>query len=483
MNELREKRQRWVDATRDNQYADGIERLLTDLYPDKAHFIYELLQNAEDAQATEVQFNLSMTELIVKHNGKRTFNEEDIESITSIGKSTKRDDYNSIGKFGVGFKAVFAYTNSPRIFSGKYSFEINDLVVPNFLINSSTIDSITRFELPFNNIKKSPTKAFNEIMTGLIGLKPLSLIFLNNIKQISWESIGGITGSIKLKNIGNYIVSINHTNSGTNKFSRYLKFSKIINNNYISIAFKVLKKEGYENGKPLIEGIRIVQEAETPIYVYFPTEQISGLKFHIHAPFAATVGRDNIADSEENRELMHQLADLLVENLLTIKSLKLLTPDFLAVLPNKDDNFVSSKGVQVFRDKVISAFKDSPLLPTTNDTYCMSHEAISGTKESTQLFNQSDATFLNKNQNSHWVKLGSERYRSFLSTIGVQSWTGENILNCVVDIFGHEIDNNESSFDWLRSKSYDWLRQFYLFLDKAGVPQHSWQTNYSYIEN
>ena len=482
MNELREKRQRWVDANRDNQFADGIERLLTDLYPDKAHFIYELLQNAEDAQATEIHFNLSMEELIVRHNGKRTFNENDIESITSIGNSSKRDDYNSIGKFGVGFKAVFAYTKTPRVFSGRHSFEINDLVVPNFLDNSTQIDNATRFEFPFNNAKKSPIKAFNEIISGLCDLKPSALLFLNNLTQITWEAIGGLTGSVKLKNIGNQLVSISYTSLEVSRIARYLKFSKKINNYSISIAFKILKKEGSENTRPLIERVKIGQENECPISVYFPTEQISGLKFHIHAPFSATVARDNIAASEENGELMHELANLLVESLPTIKSLNLLTPDFLAVLPNKDDNFVASKGVEVFRDEVIIAFKDYPLLPTINDNYCMSHEAISGTKESTQLFDHSDLTFLNKNQNSHWVKLGSERYRSFLATIDVQNWTGETILKRIVDIFNHTLDNNESSFDWLRSKSYDWLRQFYLFLDKAGIPQHSWQTNYSYLK-
>ena len=37
----------------------GIRRIVEDLYPDTAHFIYELLQNAEDTQASEAVFVLS----------------------------------------------------------------------------------------------------------------------------------------------------------------------------------------------------------------------------------------------------------------------------------------------------------------------------------------------------------------------------------------------------------------------------------------
>lgn len=127
---LREDRLFWLEANRRNNFEEGIKNLLTELYPDNAHFIYELLQNAEDAEATKVKFILRPTGLCFLHNGKRQFTENDIESITSIGQSTKRDDFNQIGKFGVGFKAVFSYTQTPKIYSGQYAFEIHDLVCP-----------------------------------------------------------------------------------------------------------------------------------------------------------------------------------------------------------------------------------------------------------------------------------------------------------------------------------------------------------------
>ena len=121
---------KWVEANRENGFEDGIKHLLADLYPDNAHFIYELLQNAEDARATEVRFILNQGGVDFEHNGDRLFSIEDVAAITSFGASTKKDDPTNIGKFGVGFKAVFAYTSTPEIESGEYHFRIRDLVVP-----------------------------------------------------------------------------------------------------------------------------------------------------------------------------------------------------------------------------------------------------------------------------------------------------------------------------------------------------------------
>jgi hypothetical protein len=107
----------------------GIRRIVEELYPDSAHFIFELLQNAEDTNATEVEFILTNDQLAFEHNG-RPFTEGDILGITDVGEGTKFDDQDTIGRFGVGFKAVFAYSESPRIWSPTFSFQIDELVLP-----------------------------------------------------------------------------------------------------------------------------------------------------------------------------------------------------------------------------------------------------------------------------------------------------------------------------------------------------------------
>ena len=127
MSELEQMRREWVDVTRKNGFREGITDLLAHQYSKKTHFIFELLQNAEDALATEIEFHVESQRLVFSHNGERLFSDENVESITSIGKSTKQADYTQIGKHGIGFKAVFAYTHTPRIHSGDKHFDIEDV--------------------------------------------------------------------------------------------------------------------------------------------------------------------------------------------------------------------------------------------------------------------------------------------------------------------------------------------------------------------
>src|SRR5271167_2207838 len=103
--------------------------LLGQLYSERTHFIFELIQNAEDAGATELAFELFSDRLELRHNG-RLFTEADVRGICGVGQSRKSGDLTSIGQFGIGFKSVYAYTRSPHIYSGNEHFRIENYVRP-----------------------------------------------------------------------------------------------------------------------------------------------------------------------------------------------------------------------------------------------------------------------------------------------------------------------------------------------------------------
>lgn len=97
--------------------AEKILRIIINQYSDRTHFIYEILQNAEDAGATRIQFHLEKEKLVIKHDG-RPFNEKDIEGVCGIANGTKEDG-TRIGHFGIGFKSVYCYTEHPYIYYQK----------------------------------------------------------------------------------------------------------------------------------------------------------------------------------------------------------------------------------------------------------------------------------------------------------------------------------------------------------------------------
>src|SRR5262249_43214603 len=123
-----------IRADNERRYGTDIGRigpmLLGERYDDRTHFIFELLQNAEDALARRpgwrglraLILTLSRQALRVSHFGK-PFDERDVRGICAIAESTK--DLTAIGRFGIGFKSVYAFTDRPEVHSGDEDFAVH----------------------------------------------------------------------------------------------------------------------------------------------------------------------------------------------------------------------------------------------------------------------------------------------------------------------------------------------------------------------
>jgi sacsin len=112
-----------------------IKNILED-YPDTVGIFKELLQNADDAGATEVVFVVdhrsntdSVTGLMdpgmkACHGSalwaynNAEFTEADFVNIQKLGGQTKKDLVDKIGRFGIGFNAVYHVTDVPSFVSG-----------------------------------------------------------------------------------------------------------------------------------------------------------------------------------------------------------------------------------------------------------------------------------------------------------------------------------------------------------------------------
>ena len=107
-------------------------------YKDGLTIIKEMIQNADDAGATEVNIlydnrthptqNLlfkGMAEshgpALIVHNNS-TFTNEDFENITKLAGATKANQPLKIGKFGVGFCSVYHITDVPSFVSGEWLY-------------------------------------------------------------------------------------------------------------------------------------------------------------------------------------------------------------------------------------------------------------------------------------------------------------------------------------------------------------------------
>ncbi|MFV0420806.1 sacsin N-terminal ATP-binding-like domain-containing protein [Oleidesulfovibrio sp.] len=474
IQDLTEKRQRWVDANRENNFENGIKRLLTELYPDNAHFIYELLQNAEDARAGVVRFTMSNEAIEFEHNGKRLFDIKDVDSITSIGVSTKRDDPTSIGKFGVGFKAVFAYTNTPEIHSGNFHFRIQDLVVPitHDIKKTAPRDKNTHFIFPFNHPAKQPAKAVAEISHGLRALENNALLFLSHIHLIEYllsDGSLGILERIDHKN-GHIEIKASHP-KGEETVSHWLRYQKSVEVTdedgkaitcQIAVAYSLQQSEKNKSQPKW----KIVPLDRGQVSIYFPAEkETSNLRFHIHAPFASTVARDSVRDCEANNQLRDNIAKLVVESLADIRDRGMLTVGFLTALPNQVDNLAPF--YEPIREAIVHAFQTEALTPTRSKSHAPSQTLYRGPAKISEIINDENLSLLTNHTPPLWAAnppQQNQREDRFLDSLKIDSWGWKDLcesLTCCND------DKQKTIEAWIAKKDDAWLIRFYALLGEA----------------
>jgi hypothetical protein len=346
----------------------GIRKIVEELYPDSAHFIYELLQNAEDVNATHAAFGLFTDRLTFVHDG-RPFEERDMWAITDIGEGAKAGDDDKIGRFGVGFKAVFAYSDTPSIWSPTYSFKITDLVLPHEIAARPDIGGLTRFEFPFNNSKKAPAVAYREVLAGLEELAEHTLLFLTHMESIRWTLGGDVNEIARVRHSAEHIEIKRRVNGRTTKSAHFLRFLEPAagaERQNVAVAFdlELLPEAGtFDPARAIHEQVRIAPANPGRVAVFFPAEkETSGLRFHVHAPFVPELSRASVKETPVNEPLFAQLAVVTARSLNRIRDLGLLVTDFLGVLPNPQD--VLPERYQQTREAIVEAMREQSLTPT-----------------------------------------------------------------------------------------------------------------------
>ena len=257
-----------------------LKRILTG-YPCEKEILKELLQNADDAQATEICFikdprqhpkqrvfedswqPLQGPALCVYNN--KPFTNADIEGIQNLGEGSKGDDPNKTGQYGVGFNAVYHLTDAPSFISKgddigdvlcvfdpncKYApsaspeepgrkFMVDSAlqsdfpdVFPCYLGEHFPRDNATMFRFPLRTEKMARE---SNISSSAVSLRKLDammeelkkelfevLLFVNNVKKITLCEVSETGG--KLTNVYTVEATMSNEDEGKRqKFANYIK--------------------------------------------------------------------------------------------------------------------------------------------------------------------------------------------------------------------------------------------------------------------
>ena len=455
---------------RDNQrrYGTDIGRygpmLFANRYGDRTHFIYELLQNAEDALARrtewqgsrEVSFELAEGGLRVSHFGV-PFDEDDIRGICGIAESRK--GLTEIGRFGIGFKSVYAFSDRPEVHSGSHAFAIENFVWP------VATDSVKRKEdetVIFIPLRQEDDAAMTEIADGLSRLGTTALLFLQEIEEIRWSVDGTPIGFYLREAVAKgpdvrSVTVVGQKRGEPEAYDEWLVFSRPVHTEGGRLGGRVelawLTEED-QDGRKLLRAVQ-----RSPLVVFFPTVVETELGFLIQGPYRTTPSRDNVPPRDEwNRTCVRETGALLIESLRWLRAEGLLDATALSCLPLDSVRFKGSMFRELF-EETKKALEREDLLPTLGGTYASAADScLARTEELRELLSPTQLAALHgRTQPLRWLDRTITRNRTpelqryLVRVLGIREFTPEALPPHLKAAF-------------LEAQTDEWIQGLYEFL-------------------
>ncbi len=487
----------WYEMTNNPQ---KYEALLAGHYSESNHFVYELLQNAEDERADTVVFEYYENQLVFYHNG-RPFDEADVRSITSLLMGTKtKNDAQTIGKFGMGFKSVFKYTCQPEIYSDETAFRIKNYLLPEEIKRSwnyqsvkeklkypntdgkyffpfSEAEHLTKFVIPFkkrNERGKTESVSGEDVLQKLKDLPAEILLFLTYIKNLYWiDQTNGkfVMISYETDESDENLISCRKAGSGQGKDGKtvkYLKFRKKFNHPEmkgaeVSVAYRLNNRAN-----------NIKEIPGSDIWVYFPTRDHTQLPFMIHGSFETAVSREKLmSPSKFNDDLFNKLGDLICESLVGLRKRHLITQSFIrSVLLEafKDEN--DNNTIPGLKEKVTALFAEKRLLPDTEGNYCAVNSLkIAVPYDLADFVKDKRLVVFNNEKEANFT----EYFNWLTKDLHLQSYTLQDWAN--------DIEKQYDGSVRLQKNGINRMEKLYNFLQKYKAEFYSYQYRYNRISS
>ena len=372
------------------QYQKMANELSEGIYAEDNHFIYELIQNAEDtiSKGKEhiLEFTLEDDGLIV-FNNEVGFTDEQIKAICSFGQSTKALEKNEgfIGEKGIGFKSVFKITDKPAIFSNGYRFYFNRLdetgeteyIIPHWIDDNELKNYPLKFQknthttlyLPFSKEKKQ--EKIDKLKKDIKHIEPILLLFLKKLTSIKInESDTKVINTKKTSKKDEQLSLVKIQNEDVS--DKYYIFNKSIDvdQNLDEVKDKNGRRKEIKKREIILAFPNFKNETkEDRVFSFLPTKLHSELNFIIQADFILQSGRENIAiDSEWNRwqfeEIEEFICNEIVDKLKAHSKLKFSYLEYF--LKNGDSH---NELVETLYKNIIDTLKEQKSILSDNNTW------------------------------------------------------------------------------------------------------------------
>ncbi|KAA8540646.1 hypothetical protein F0562_024435 [Nyssa sinensis] len=335
----------------------AVNYLSAELYTKDSHFLMEIIQNAEDNEylegvAPSLEFVITSRDItatgaeatLLVFNNERGFSAKNIESICSVGRSTKKGNRKRgyIGEKGIGFKSVFLITAQPYIFSNGYQIRFNEepckhcnlgYIVPEWVDENPSLSIIkqiygsgntlptTTIVLPLKYDKVSPVKQ------QLSSIQPEVLLFLSKIKRLSVkeDNEDPRLNTVNSISISSEINFVTRKNIDAESYLLHLSADKACGGAERECGYHMwrqrfpVRQENKVDRRMEVEewvitlafpfGQRLRRETNSPgpgVYAFLPTEMVTNFPFIIQADFLLASSREAILlDNKWNQGILN----------------------------------------------------------------------------------------------------------------------------------------------------------------------------------
>lgn len=382
---------RWDQLESDPDLAGPWHQLFKQVQSPR-HILSELLQNADDAGATEAAVKIESGRFEFSHNGE-DFSNEHFASICRFGYSNKRA-LHTIGFRGIGFKSTFSlgdvvelHTPSLAVAFNKRRFTEPNWIEPRANTNRKTIVCVQiadKFRL------REVEKNLEDWLRS-----PVSLLFFRSIRRLSvgakdvyWGSLGpGPVAdtewmSLQDKPDESYLVIRSAPETFPPEALEEIRQERMVGADNSDIDFPPCR-------------IELVVGASGHLYVVLPTGVETELPFACNAPFIQDPARLKIKDPETsptNRWLLTRAGKLAADTMLQWLAKTNLSMEergrAYALFPDvdRDDNSLHGNCGSIVEEAFCEGVSDRPYLLTVSGALEVEDQAVILPNELTSIW-------------------------------------------------------------------------------------------------
>jgi hypothetical protein len=299
---------RWQQLEADPELAGPWHQLFKQVQSPR-HVLSELLQNADDAGATEASAEIDNGLFAFSHNGE-DFKSDHFASLCRFGYSNKRS-LHTIGFRGIGFKSTFSLGPVVKIKTSSLSvyFEKERFTLPYWQDERHDHTQATRILVQIQDHLREA-----ELQKNLAEWQqsPVSLLFFRNIRKLS---------------LNGHELFWEHSGNGPASKSEWYSLNKSLADRYLLVRSALEDFPGEcvdEIRQERILGadtdfslppsrVELVLGASAGLYVVLPTTVKPSLPFACNGPFMQDPARVKIKDPETsptNRWLLSRMGKL-----------------------------------------------------------------------------------------------------------------------------------------------------------------------------